>query len=86
MGKLPPPYLFPHQAQVPPQAAAGLGRMMVAPSPGQSPYGAMVASSQAPPPQMSWSLQQQQIAPQGKLVMYTNMIHASYFHILVHSH
>ena len=72
MGKLPPPYLFPHQAQVPPQAAAGPGRMMVAPPPpppGQSPYGAMVASSQAPPPQMSWSLQQQQIAPQGKLVM-----------------
>ena len=65
MGKLPPPYLFPHQAQVPPQAAAGPGRMMVAPPPGQSPYGAMVASSQAPPPQMSWSLQQQQIAPQG---------------------
>ena len=26
------------------------------------------------------------VAPQGKLVMYTNMIHASYFHILVHSH
>lgn len=65
MGKPPPPYLFPHQPPPPPPPAGPPGRMIA----GQSPYGPMVGSGQAPPPpQMAWPLQQQQqqmAPPQG---------------------
>lgn len=53
-GNPPPPYLFPSVRPAPAMMA------------GQPAYGPMVVGTQAPPPQMTWSLSQQQIAaPQG---------------------
>ena len=54
MGKPPPPYLFHHQ---PTPHGPPPGRMIGGT---QAPYGAMVRTSQAPPPphQMTWSMQQ----------------------------
>lgn len=64
MGKPPPPYLYHHQAPPPgPPPTAVPGQII---GTAQTPYGpALMATSQAPPPQMTWSLQQQITTPQG---------------------